>query len=58
MQKQKMAACLFLCSLPQVAFAAEATLDAWFSNINGVLAQVIFFDVFPGAPSMPLIVAC
>jgi len=57
MQKQKMAACLFLCSLPQVAFAAEATLDAWFSNINGVLAQVIFFDVFPGAPSMPLIVA-
>ena len=57
MQKQKMAACLFLCSLPQVAFAADATLDAWFSNVNGVLAQVIFFDVFPGAPSMPLIVA-
>ena len=57
MQKQKMAACLFLCSLPQLAFAADATLDAWFSNVNGVLAQVIFFDVFPGAPSMPLIVA-
>jgi len=57
MQKQKMAACLFLCSLPQVAFAADATLDAWFSNVNGMLAQVIFFDVFPGAPSMPLIVA-
>ena len=57
MQKQKMAACLFLCSLPQLAFAADATLDAWFSNVNGMLAQVIFFDVFPGAPSMPLIVA-
>jgi len=57
MQIQRMAACLFLCGLPQVAFAADATLDAMFGAVNGVLAQVIFFDVFPGAPSMPLIVA-
>lgn len=43
--------------LPLSAHAAEATLDAWFGAINGFLAQIIFFDVFPGAPSMPLIVA-
>lgn len=48
---------LGLLVLPLSAHAAEATLDAWFGSINGFLAQIIFFDVFPGVPSMPLIVA-
>jgi len=43
--------------LPMTAHAAEATLDAMFGTINGFLAQVIFFDVFPGEPVMPFIVA-
>lgn len=42
---------------PQTAFAADVALDAFFGEINGYLAQVIFFDVFPGEPSMPFIVA-
>ena len=57
MRKQKMAAWLVLCGLPHLAYAADATLDAMFGAVNGVLAQVIFFDIFPGEPSMPLIVA-
>ena len=43
--------------MPQMALAGESSLDAMFGSINGVLAQVIFFDIFPGEPSMPLIVA-
>ncbi|SEA31988.1 alanine or glycine:cation symporter, AGCS family [Thiothrix caldifontis] len=32
-------------------------LDAWFGTINGWLSTVIFYDVFPGEPAMPFIVA-
>jgi len=46
---------LFL--VPGQAFAADIAIDALFDTINGFLAQVIFFDVFPGEPSMPFIVA-
>jgi len=46
---------LFL--FPGQAFAADIAIDAFFDAINGFLAQVIFFDVFPGEPSMPFIVA-
>ena len=48
---------LLLLLLPQQAYAANATIDAFFNSINGFLAQIIFFDVFPGEPSMPFIVA-
>ncbi|GAB4129033.1 MAG: alanine/glycine:cation symporter family protein [Sideroxydans sp.] len=47
----------WLLVLPVPAQAADAVLDAWFGTLNGFLAQIIFFDVFPGAPAMPLIVA-
>lgn len=44
--------------LPQLAWAAEpGRLDAFFGSLNGYLASVIFFDVFPGEPVMPFIVA-
>jgi AGCS family alanine or glycine:cation symporter len=43
--------------MPQMAWAGESSLDAMFGSINGLLAQVIFFDIFPGEPAMPLIVA-
>lgn len=54
-----MARILWLCCLllPQRAYAADNTLDALFGAINGYLAQVIFFDIFPGEPVMPFIVA-
>ena len=43
---------------PQMAWAAEpGALDAFFGTLNGYLATVIFFDVFPGEPVMPFIVA-
>jgi AGCS family alanine or glycine:cation symporter len=48
---------LLLCALPQAASASESGLDAMFGSINGMLAQVIFYDIFPGEPAMPLIVA-
>lgn len=57
MNKKRLAACLLLCVVPQMAHATEGTLDAMFATINGLLAQVIFFDIFPGEPVMPLIVA-
>jgi len=47
----------WLLLLPQPAFASDVAIDAFFDAINGFLAQVIFFDVFPGEPSMPFIVA-
>jgi len=50
-------ACWLLLLLPQQAFAAEAAIDAFFGAINGFLAQIIFFDVFPGERDMPFIVA-
>jgi len=43
--------------LPKQAFAADAVLDGFISSINGFLAQIIFFDVFPGEQVMPFIVA-
>lgn len=43
--------------LPQQAWADDAAIDAVFGSINGFLAQIIFFDVFPGEPVMPFIVA-
>jgi len=43
---------------PQLALAAEpGRIDTFFGNLNGYLASVIFFDVFPGEPAMPFIVA-
>jgi len=32
-------------------------IDAFFGTVNGYLASVLFFDVMPGAASMPFIVA-
>ena len=43
--------------LPQQALADDAAIDAIFGSINGFLAQIIFYDVFPGEPTMPFIVA-
>lgn len=44
--------------LPQMAHAAEpGALDAFFGATNGYLASVIFYDVFPGEPAVPFIVA-
>ena len=43
--------------LPQQALAADVAIDAFFGSINGFLAQIIFFDVFPGGTVMPFIVA-
>jgi AGCS family alanine or glycine:cation symporter len=43
---------------PQVAWAAEpGALDTFFGALNGYLATVIFFDIFPGKPEIPFIVA-
>ncbi|TNF95876.1 MAG: alanine:cation symporter family protein, partial [Gammaproteobacteria bacterium] len=38
------------------AQADNGTLDAWFGTLNGYLATVLFYDVFPGEGSMPFIV--
>jgi len=43
--------------LPQQVFAADAAIDGVFDAINDFLAQIVFFDVFPGEPVMPVIVA-
>jgi AGCS family alanine or glycine:cation symporter len=43
---------------PQLALAAEpGRIDSFFGTINAYLASVIFYDVFPGEPVMPFIVA-
>ncbi|MHB1083910.1 MAG: alanine/glycine:cation symporter family protein [Thiobacillus sp.] len=43
---------------PQIALAAEpGALDSFFGALNGYLSTVIFFDVFPGEPEVPFIVA-
>ncbi len=43
---------------PHVAWAAEpGAIDALFGTLNSYLASVIFYDVFPGEPAMPFIVA-
>ena len=47
-----------LAGLPLTAQAAGADgLDAFFGSLNAYLASVIFFDVFPGEPTLPFIVA-
>jgi AGCS family alanine or glycine:cation symporter len=43
--------------MPVAAQANPGVLDQWFGTLNGYLASVIFFDVFPGEPEMPFIVA-
>lgn len=43
--------------LPRQAFASDSTIDAAFNALNSFLAQIIFFDVYPGKPVMPFIVA-
>lgn len=49
---------LVLAVLPELARAAEpGRIDSFFGALNGHLASVIFFDVFPGEPVMPFIVA-
>jgi AGCS family alanine or glycine:cation symporter len=43
---------------PAAARAAEpGAIDAFFGTLNGYLASVIFYDVFPGDAVMPFIVA-
>ncbi|MBU1397144.1 MAG: alanine glycine permease, partial [Gammaproteobacteria bacterium] len=43
---------------PRIAQAAEpGRIDAFFGTLNAYLASVIFYDVFPGEPAMPFIVA-
>lgn len=56
--KIRYAVAWLVCALtPLTAHAAESGLDAVFGTLNGYLAQVIFYDVFPGEPKMPFIVA-
>lgn len=43
--------------LPQQVLAADVAIDALFGSINGFLARIIFFDIFPGETEMPFIVA-
>ena len=43
--------------LPQQALSADVAMDAFFGSINGFLAPILFFDIFPGATVMPFIVA-
>ncbi|MFO7603370.1 MAG: alanine/glycine:cation symporter family protein [Gammaproteobacteria bacterium] len=50
-----------LLTLSQAVVAAETvgatrTLNDWFGVLNGYLANVLFFDVMPGAAEMPFIV--
>lgn len=42
--------------LSQQAHAASVAIDGMFDTVNALLAQIIFFDVFPGEPVMPFIV--
>lgn len=39
--------------LSQQAHAASVAIDGMFDTVNALLAQIIFFDVFPGEPVMP-----
>jgi AGCS family alanine or glycine:cation symporter len=57
MRVQQAVLWLILSGVPQLALAAEGNLDTMFGAINAVLARIIFFDIFPGEASMPLIVA-
>jgi len=49
---------LFLfCVAPTTAWATDNGVDHVFGMINAFLAQIIFFDIFPGAAAMPVVVA-
>ncbi|QTR51629.1 alanine/glycine:cation symporter family protein [Candidatus Thiothrix anitrata] len=48
---------MLLMALPGLAMASDSGLEAFFGTLNGWLSTVIFFDVFPGEPEMPFIVA-
>ena len=48
---------MLLMALPGLAMAGDGGLEAFFGTLNGWLSTVIFFDVFPGEPEMPFIVA-
>jgi AGCS family alanine or glycine:cation symporter len=48
---------LALLLLPQSAYAADGVLDTLFGHINNFLVQTIFFDIYPGEASVPLVVA-
>lgn len=49
---------LTLLPMSAVAGAGDAPyFDAFFGALNGYLAKVIFWDVFPGEPELPFIVA-
>lgn len=48
---------MLLMALPNLAMAGDSGLEAFFGTLNGWLSTVIFFDVFPGEPEMPFIVA-
>ncbi|MFN3785707.1 MAG: alanine/glycine:cation symporter family protein [Thiothrix sp.] len=50
-------ALVLLTWLPRLVSANDGGLDAWFGTLNGWLSTIIFFDIFPGEPSMPFIVA-
>ena len=42
---------------PLAAYAeGNSTLNSFFEGLNGYLAQIIFYDIFPGDPVMPFIV--
>lgn len=61
-QLQQLTAIILLTFFSGLAIAAEpaatsTTLNDWFGVINGYLADVLFFDVFPGTAEMPFIVA-
>jgi len=60
-QLQQLTAVLLLTLASGLAMAepiaSNATLNDWFGVVNGYLAEVLFFDVFPGSPEMPFIVA-
>ncbi len=44
--------------LPQIAQAAEpGIINSFFDSLNGVLASVIFYDIFPGEAELPFVVA-
>ena len=49
---------LFLfCVAPTTAWATDNGVDHVFGMINAFLAQIIFFDIFPGEAVMPVVVA-
>lgn len=48
---------MLLPAMPAYAQAESAGVDAFFGEVNGYLASVLFFDVWPGEATAPFIVA-